>query len=243
MRINGILWLLHLFFPRECVHCGVLLDYRNRDYLCGGCRGLLDPVGEPVCQRCGRPLDIPAQLPVTCASCRENPPAFRQARSALLFSGPGRSLLLAYKYSANPYLSGAALRLLLVGGERWYDWKDYDRLVPVPLHPRKVRERGFDQSAVLAAGLSRQTGILLERRALSRTRYTETQTRLSRKDRQENIRGAFYVAGDNRVRGASLLLVDDVYTTGATVNECAQELMEAGAKSVDILTLARAVMK
>jgi ComF family protein len=241
MNLNGILWLSHLFFPRECVHCRVLLDYRNRDYLCDGCRDLLEAVAEPLCERCGEPLEITEPGPVNCPACLKHPPAFRRARSALYFSGPGESLVRTYKYSAHPYLSGPCLRLLLAGGESWYGWKGYDRVVPVPLHPRKARERGFDQSAILAAGLSRKTGVPLEKRALFRVRYTSTQTRLKRTERRENIRGAFSVPAPDRVRGASLLLVDDVYTTGATVNECAATLMEAGAKNVDVLTLARAV--
>jgi len=237
MNLNAIPWLSHLFFPRECVHCGILLDFRNRDYLCGRCRELLEPVERPVCERCGEPLEFAA----TCPACRENPPAFGRARSAVLFAGAGRSLVLAYKYSANPYLAAACRRLLRAGGERWYAWRDYDLVVPVPLHPRKVRERGFDQSALLAAGLSRATGIPFGKRLLFRVRYTGTQTRLSRKERRENIRGAFALSGDGRIRGAAILLVDDVYTTGATVNECAKNLRQAGATGVDVLTLARAV--
>ncbi len=243
MSLNGILWLAHLFFPRECVHCGVLLDFRERDYLCPGCRARLETVPEPVCERCGVPLEIPAGHPATCPDCREHSPAYRRARSALIFSGPGGSLVRAYKYSAGPYLSGACLRPLLAGGERWYDWEKYDRVVPVPLHPRKTRERGFDQAAVLAAGLSRKTGIPLDRKSLVRIRYTGTQTRLSRKSRRENIRGAFLVTGRDRVRGAEVLLIDDVHTTGATVGECAEALIGAGAAEVDVLTLARAVSR
>ena len=241
MSLNGILWLAHFFFPRECVHCGVLLDFRNRDYLCAGCRALLKPMEEPVCERCGVPPEIPARNPAPCPDCRDCPPAYRRARSALFFSGPGGSLVRAYKYSSNPYLAGACLRLLLAGGDRWYDWEKYDRVVPVPLHPRKTRERGFDQAVVLAAGLTRKTGIPLDRKSLVRIRYTGTQTRLDRKARMENIQGAFLVTGEDRVRGASILLIDDVHTTGATVNECAETLMKAGAENVDVLTLARAV--
>ncbi len=241
MTGKGFLWLGHLFFPRECVHCGVLLDYRNRGYLCGGCRELLETVGEPLCEICGEPRETAPPVSATCPACREDPPAFRSARSALLFSGAGRSLVLAYKYSAGPYLYAAALRLLQSGGERWYAWRDYDLVVPVPLHPRKVRERGFDQSALLAVGLSRATGIPLGRKTLARVRYTISQTRLSREERGGNIGGAFAFRGGEEVRGKTVLLVDDVYTTGATVNECAKMLIWGGAASVDVLTLARAV--
>ena len=239
--MNGVLWLLHLFFPRECVHCGVLLDYRNRTYLCSACRALLIPLERPVCEKCGQPLNQPDDLKLNCPACRKDPPAYRRARSAISFSGAGRSLVLAYKYSANPYLAGAALRLLLNFGFRWYDRGGYDLAIPVPLHPRKVRERGFDQSAVLARGLSRATGIPLACKCLIRACYTPSQTRLDREARQKNIQGAFRVRSGGLPVEAAILLIDDVYTTGATVNECATVLRAAGAAAVDVLTLARAV--
>lgn len=147
---------------------------------------------------------------------------------------------MKYKYSSNPYLSSPAIdRIIKAGGDE-YRWSDYDLIVPVPLHPRKARERGFNQSGVLAHGLSRRTGIKLLRNGLVRTRYTRTQTRLSRKDRQENVKGAFRISERAEINGKSVLLVDDVYTTGATVNECAEVLIGAGALMVDVLTLARA---
>ena len=243
MRKNLILWLGHLFFPRECVHCGILLDYRNQNYLCSRCRELIEMVEDPICECCGRSLPASASSGITCPDCRENPPDFRSVRSSLFFTEAGQSLIRTYKYSANPYLCEAVLRPLLAGKERWYGEREYDRVLPVPLHPRKARERGFDQSALLAAGLSRATGIPLGRRTLSRFRYTASQTRLNRKERGENMEGAFAFTGDEGVEEKSLLLVDDVYTSGATVKECAKVLMKAGAKSVDVLTLARAVQR
>ena len=149
-------------------------------------------------------------------------------------------MVLKYKYSSNPYLSYPAINRLINTGEEEYCWSDYDLIIPVPLHPRKARERGFNQSGVLSAGLSRRTGISLSKRALVRTRYTKTQTRLSRKDRQENVEGAFRLSAGADLNGKSVILVDDVYTTGATVNECAKVLIAAGVVKVDVLTLARA---
>ncbi|MEA1928994.1 MAG: ComF family protein [Candidatus Auribacterota bacterium] len=237
---NSLLWFLHLFFPKECVHCGRILDYRNREYLCFDCRKLIIPVRPPLCEQCGRPFSGEIENPIKCTDCREDPPRFRRARSAFLLDGAGRSLVLKYKYSRNPYLSSPAIDWLLEIGEEEYDWSDYDLVVPVPLHPRKARERGFNQSAVLASGLSRRTGIKLSRKGLIRTRYTGTQTRLSRNDRRENVRGAFRASESVELKGKSVLLVDDVYTTGATVNECAGVLIKAGVSMVDVLTLARA---
>ncbi len=237
---NSLLGSLHFFFPKECVHCGRLLDYRNREYLCPACEKLITQVCQPLCDRCGRPLSGEIEYSFDCPACRENPPRFRRARSAFLLIGPGKSLVLKYKYSSNPYLSAPAInRIFKTGGEEYW-WSDYDLIIPVPLHPRKARERGFNQSGVLAHGLSRRTGIKLSRKGLVRTRYTGTQTRLSRKDRRKNVKGAFRVSEGADLNGKSVLLVDDVYTTGATVNECANVLMEAGVVRVDVLTLARA---
>ena len=238
---KSLLRILHLFFPKECVHCGRLLNYRNREYLCPACRQLISLISDSICDRCGLPLEGEITPPVECSSCREDPPFFYRARSSFLLAGAGKSLVLTYKYSQNPYLSDPAINWLFTTGEESYDWSDYDRIIPVPLHHRKSRERGFNQSGLLAAGLSRRTGIKLSRRGLVRIRYTSTQTRLSRKSRRENVKGAFRVTGNACFLRKRLLLIDDVYTTGATVNECARVLMKAGAKMVDVLTLARAV--
>ena len=237
---NSLLLFLHLFFPKECVHCGRILDYGNRGYLCLDCDKLITPIRQPFCEQCGSPRTGEIEYSFKCPACRENPPRFRRARSAFFLTGAGKSLILKYKYSSNPYLSSPAIdRIIKAGGDE-YRWSDYDLIVPVPLHPRKARERGFNQSGVLAHGLSRRTGIKLLRNGLVRTRYTRTQTRLSRKDRQENVKGAFRISERAEINGKSVLLVDDVYTTAATVNECAEVLIGAGALMVDVLTLARA---
>ena len=237
---NSLLLFLHLFFPKECVHCGRLLDYRNREFLCPDCRKLITPVRQPLCDRCGRPLPGEIEYQFNCSTCRENPPRFRRARSAFLLTGAGKSLVLKYKYSSNPYLSSPAINWILKTGGDEYRWSDYDLIIPVPLHPRKARERGFNQSGVLSGGLNRRTGIKLSRKALVRTRYTKTQTRLGRQERQKNVKGAFRTSDRADLSGKSILLVDDVFTTGATVNECARMLIKAGASMVDVMTLARA---
>jgi len=240
MQPKSISWFLHLFFPKECVHCGRLLDYRNREFLCPACLKLIVPIRHPLCDQCGRPLWGEMEYTVTCPDCRENPPRFRRARAAFLLTGAGKSMVLQYKYSSNPYLSNPAIDRIFQAGREEYSWSDYDLIIPVPLHPRKARERGFNQSGVLSEGLSRRTGIELLKRGLIRTSYTKTQTRLNRKERRNNVKGAFRISDRAELSGKSILLVDDVFTTGATVNECAGVLVRAGAEAVDVLTLARA---
>jgi ComF family protein len=178
--------------------------------------------------------------PVVCFSCREDPPFFDRARSAFILEESGRQFVWQFKYHQCPYLSAPAVRWLKEAGDRFYRWLDYDCIVPVPLHPRKKRERGFNQSKLLARGLSRRSGVSLPGKKLLRHRYTRTQTRLKLRERIRNVQGAFRVVDQGWLREKSILLVDDVYTTGATVNECARVLKEDGALRVDVLTLARA---
>ncbi len=238
---GGVLWLLNLLYPKECVHCGRALDYRNVDFLCPGCLQYIFWIRGPVCSVCGLPFRGELSHPQECPSCKEEKPAFHRARSVFRMAEAGRSLLLRYKYERQTYLSPPAARWLKEGGEEFYNWGDYDLILPVPLHHRKVRERGFNQSELLAAGLSRLTGVPLAKKKFVRARYTGTQTRLNLKERQENIKGAFRVKDRRYFWEKSLLLIDDVFTTGATVNECARALLKAHVRSVDVLTLARAV--
>ena len=234
-------WLLNLLFPKECAGCGSSLPFDNRDYLCDPCARGIFWISPPVCERCGRPLFGSVRPPVVCPRCRAAPPDFDRARAVFAFRDAAQAFVLKYKYAGCPYLALPASRWLKEAGESVLSWEDYDALVPVPLHPRKARERGFNQSELLAAGLSRFCGVPLAQRKLARSRYTKTQTRLDVAERRENMRRAFRVATPGYFRGKSVLLIDDVHTTGATVNECARVLKADGAERVDVLTLARAI--
>jgi len=236
-----LLWLLNLLFPKECAACGVSLAFDNPDYLCSACLGGLVRIAPPFCSVCGRPICGAVRPPVVCRRCRAEAPSYDRARAAFVFQGPAHTFVLKYKYGSCPYLASPAVRWMKAAGDGALSWGDYDRLVAVPLHHRKARERGFNQSFLLAGGLSRLCGVTLDRRHLRRRRYTETQTRLDLAARGRNIRGAFRVSEPGYFRGRSILLVDDVLTTGFTVNECARVLKDDGAKRVDVLTLARAV--
>jgi len=238
---NLILWSLNLFFPKECVSCGRTLSYQNRDFLCPDCARFLFRVGAAVCEKCGRRLPGEITPPIICGACVTSPLAFDRARSSLLLEGTGQDFVAAFKYGESPHLAEPAGRWMKDAGDTYYRWSDYDLIVPVPLHHRKKRERGFNQSELLGRRLSRLTGIAFSRRKLIRCRYTRTQTRLNPKERKMNVRGAFRVSDGKYFGRKKLLLIDDVYTTGATVNECSLTLKKAGASRVDILTLARAI--
>ena len=124
--------------------------------------------------------------------------------------------------------------------ESFFSDVTYEYMLPVPLHPRRLRERGFNQALVLARILSRTYHIPLDRENLIRTRWTQSQVGLSERERKDNVRGAFAVLHTARITGSTILLLDDIYTSGSTVDECSKVLINAGARKVDILTLARA---
>lgn len=147
--------------------------------------------------------------------------------------------LLKYgkKISMSRPLSGLARETFF----RFWDGDNIELLVPVPLHVKRLRERGFNQAHVLIRRWAKQERIPLDGLTLFRSRWTAPQTALSRTERLKNIKGAFSVRHPQRIKGRKIVLVDDVYTTGSTVNECARVLMKAGAEFVDVLTLARAV--
>ncbi len=152
--------------------------------------------------------------------------------------GTIRQAILLFKYGGRPSLGCHLGRLMVEAAERLFDPGEFDLLVPVPLHPRREHERGFNQAAVLAEEVGRGLGLLSGRRVLRRVRPTGAQSG-GRQERGENVKGAFRVARADRVEGRRLLIIDDVLTTGATVNECAKALLAAGAADVAVYTLAR----
>jgi ComF family protein len=146
-----------------------------------------------------------------------------------------------FKFGGVARLAGPLGTLLVEHVDPAFPFSDLDLVVPVPLHPRRLRERGFNQSLLLARQVSKRQSIPLDFTSLQRVRQTAPQTRLSGPERRKNVRGAFRVTAPESVAGRRVLLVDDVFTTGATIQECTESLLEAGAKEVCVLTLARVI--
>lgn len=235
---NAAAWLLA---PR-CVSCRARLIRPLADPLCDICWKLVRIPSPPWCERCGDVLlwtDV-ATEPV-CARCREHPPTFAMARSGALFEGPVRELIHTFKYERRRSLSRVLARLMCRAGSSLLE--DADAVVPVPLHPVRAFRRGFNQADDLACGLG-----LPVWRALSRARRGPTQASLSAHDRRRNLAGAFGPAFSWRLsrkrefdlRGRTVVLVDDVLTTGATADACAAALLDLGVRTVRVLTAARA---
>ncbi|MGI8553871.1 MAG: ComF family protein [Dehalococcoidia bacterium] len=219
--------LLDLLFPPRCGICGAL-----GAFLCSACRLSLHEASPPRCPRCWR-----SGGKILCPDCRQSPSPLEGIRSVYCFEGGAQTLVYQLKYQRLHALAQPMGELLAV----WLAGQPLpvDLLVPVPLHRRRQRMRGFNQSERLGRVIAERSGIELDSRTLRRRRNTPQQTRLADKlQREINVRGAF--ACQRRLEGRRVLLVDDVCTTGATLRECATSLHEAGALSVWALTFARA---
>ncbi len=228
-----------LLYPPACVVCQRTVP--AGEYLCGPCAEKMPTIREPACRVCSQAFAGVMPGPFTCAECEERRFAFECNVSARRLAGLTRDLVHRFKYGDEHYLRrplGHWLAEALACDLRLSGGPPVSALVPVPLHPRRRRERGFDQAEALCRVVAKRTRLPVWN-ALRRVRYTETQTRLARSERLENLRGAFAPGKRRPVGGAHLILVDDVFTTGATVDECARVLRRAGAASVRVLTVAR----
>ena len=235
---------LHLLFPTPCHVCGAPLDRERVSSLCGRCWRALERMPPAGCSRCGWPFPAVAaaagsEQPL-CQRCRESEDAFRLARAVLRYrtEGTARAAILLAKHGGQLTLLRHLAWLLAAEASRYLPLIGWDALVPVPLHWRRRWERGFNQAEVLARAVGRQHGVPVLRRALVRVRPTPRQEG-DLDARRRNVREAFAVRTPQAVRDQRLLLVDDVFTTGATANACARALLDAGAAEVGVLTLAR----
>ncbi len=231
---------LDALFPPHCAGCAAW----SRAVFCETCLPLLRPIRAPFCDGCGEPFDPLAHAAPICARCRAKAPTFRAARAAFAFDGPLREAIHRLKYRQKSALAPRLAPLLWRALENDPFLRDFhpDFLVPVPLHRARLRKRGFNQSLLLARELSLLLGVPT-RELLQRTRNTPPQVGLKGDARAKNVRGAFDLssraAALNGLQGARILLVDDVFTTGATLGEAAKILLGAGAGEVCALTLAR----
>jgi ComF family protein len=239
-------WLdpvLDLVFPAVCPVCLDRSDEPTQRPFCGPCWRAL-PVGlGPGCPVCGEPFPgLGGALP--CDACRRTPPPYAFARAVAEYRDGMREAIHALKFGNRPLLATPLGRLLAEAGARALpvppaDWAE--GLVPVPLHPARLAERGFNQAELLATPCGARWRVPVLPRALIRARATLPQTDLDPAARRLNVRDAFRVPRPAAIRGRRLLLVDDVHTTGATVAAAAQALREAGAAAVGVLALARVV--
>ena len=231
--------VLNAVLPARCMLCGATVAEDGA--LCAGCWDMLNFLGPPCCDRCGYPFEYEAPDATECAACVRRPPQFDRARAVFAYDEASRALILSFKHADRTHQAPAFGRWLARAGAALL--RDADVIAPVPLHRWRLFARRYNQAALLAQALGRETGAPVAVDLMVRRRRTPSQGRKSRSARIRNVRGAFAVRDDWRdaLRGARVLLLDDVLTTGATVEECARTLKRAGAAAVDVLTLARVV--
>ncbi len=225
--------LTKLLFPPFCFGCQTAV---TGEILCHRCRSTLEFLSPPWCIRCGRPIKGSNRL---CVTCKNKPREYENIISALSYRGPLVKLLALFKYSHYDFLSSFFVSLIQEHLEGIGFCADrYDMIIPVPLHRTKQRQREYNQSALLAQKLSEKMHIPRENDILYCRRHHPSQTKMDRKAREKNVENTF--ASRRVLNGNSVLLIDDVVTTGATASACSKALKENGAGRVSVLTLARA---
>ena len=232
--------LLDLLYPPVCLHCDAPIA--TPDALCPQCFARLRPITAPLCPRLGLPFAVWMGDDVLSAEALADPPPFGRARAAVVYGPVASTIVSRLKYGDRPELARFCARLMAGAGHEF--WAEKPVLVPVPLHPARQRARRYNQSQELALLLGRFTGLPVDAGLVQRIRKTRQQVGLSGDGRQRNVAGAFAVAPQRQARaeGRRIVLVDDVYTTGATTKAVTRALFKAGAASVDVVTFARVVI-
>ena len=229
-----------VFFPSFCSVCSSLLEKPGERIVCRDCLQNLRAEPSSFCLCCGRFFEGRI-APHLCSACLASPPAYSRHRSVCRYRGMAKDLIRVFKYQRKKILGDDLARFQYrhLRGEDPL-WWGADALVPVPLHPRRLRQRGFNQAEILAGRLSRLSGLDLQTRRLIKVRDARPQTTLSGEDRRDNLKGAYAVRRGRPLSGKTVILVDDVFTTGATIEECSRVLLEAGVQEVRAVSFAQA---
>ncbi len=239
--VESLLYPVQLLFPIACRSCGAKDVADHGAPLCGKCLADIRLPPRNICATCGRPLEFDYEIEsgetYSCGECLENPPPFEKARFGLVYGGPARELLHAFKFRQRAAWAGtlgdlAEPRLL----EFFEESKGYV-VIPVPLSPWRLFFRGYNQSYLLARHFAEKAGLEMADGALVRVKHTRPQFGLGREERGVNVKGAFAIRKRGIVDGGRILLFDDIFTTGATARECAKTLLKSGAQSVRVAAL------
>ena len=229
--------ILNLLCPPRCPICRETVDEAH--CLCPNCYGKLNFITHPCCEICGRPFEYAAFNSVVCGSCLKNKPKFSMARSILEYDDFSKQLILSFKHGDRTDLTPILVKFLLLADPKIFE--NVDMIVPVPQHWARRFKRQYNQASLLGKVLGKQKGISFNPSILRRIKNTESQGHKLRKQREQNVKGVFHVMTPDKIRGKTILVIDDVMTTGATLNECAKVLRRAGAKEVKAITVYRVI--
>jgi len=227
--------VMDFLLPPLCLNCdGSVTENQT---LCAACWKSIHFIASPSCACCGAPFDLPVEEGTLCGACLANPPLFDGARSAFLYDDASRGLVLRFKHADQLHPVPALALMMVRAGEAF--WGEADMIVPVPLHRWRLLKRRYNQAALLAQEIGKKTRVPVAVDCLERVRATPTQGHKNRRERQANLVGAFALKRGQNVEGKNIVLIDDVMTSGATVEACAKVLKKAGAARVSVVTLAR----
>lgn len=232
---------LAFIYPEICQVCKEQAAAPDDGYVCVQCLSKVTPIGTSICDRCGSSFKGRFVGEFICGDCHTEPPHYTHARSACVLKDALQVLIHHNKYNQCQWMEPLFARLMKNAVSIYREKLAMEVVLAVPLFHAKQRERSYNQSTWLAKAAAEELGMTISDDILKRVKPTETQTRLSRRDRKQNMKGAFGICRKANVANKSFLLVDDVMTTGATIDACANTLIEAGAKSVCTLTLARGI--
>lgn len=232
--------IVDLALPPRCPLSGVAVD--RQGMIAPKVWAALEFIAEPFCRRCSLPFEFDTGTGLhLCGACLEDEPEYTAMRAALRYNDTSRDLILGFKHGDQMHVVLTFLPWLKNAGREFLEQADY--LVPVPLHRRRLFSRRYNQAAVIAQRLAGDIGVPALLDGLSRTRHTPSQGHLRSTERMKNVRSAFAVTPRHQeaLRGKTIVLIDDVYTTGSTARECTRSLLKAGARDVYVLCIARTV--
>lgn len=221
-------------YPSQCKVCKEYLRLIAEPYICMSCWKDIEYINPPWCEICGLPSEENL-----CDACASQPPRYGKLRTIAVYEKTLQQAIHLFKFEKRTSIRKSLIQLLVDNIPDDLNLNDYDYVLPIPIHKKRLRERGFNQALLLAEGLTKITGLKVLQDALVRNKNTSPQSSLNREARQTNILGAFGLKNADYIRSKHILVLDDVYTTGATVREVVKILWDADPKEIDVLTLAR----
>ena len=239
MIIEALNNVSDVIFPPRCLGCAEILHPHRGQMFCPACKEKIKFITGDLCPVCGTTFSDSPAASHLCGNYLESKTYFSCARAVVSYETIILHAIRQFKYGSNISVGALLASFMADFSFPDVDFTDYSLIIPVPLHIKRLRQRGFNQSLILAYALAKKWQIPVNFSLLEKHKFTLTQTGLNKTERKQNIKGAFEVSDKKKIAGKDVILVDDVYTTGATINECAKTLTKAGAQKVTVLTLAR----